>query len=114
MDERGPLVVDQELVELKLGVWKLHRGADPVDPVDELVYAGHRECSSPSSNIKNCLLAADRLVELVTATLRSLWRTVSRLVFDATALREEQQRLTGWVASNSCCKCASGAVVATA
>jgi hypothetical protein len=49
VDERGALVVDQELIELKLRVGKLKGGADPVDPVDELIYAGHGWRSSLSS-----------------------------------------------------------------
>jgi hypothetical protein len=46
VDERGALVIDHELVELKPGVRKLNAGADSVDVVDELVYAGYGGCSS--------------------------------------------------------------------
>jgi hypothetical protein len=49
VDEGGALVVDQELVELEIGVWKRNRGADPVDPVDQFINAGYG-CSSLSSN----------------------------------------------------------------
>jgi hypothetical protein len=51
VDERGALVVDEELIELKLGVRKLDGRADPVDPVDELIYAGHGWRSFPSLDV---------------------------------------------------------------
>ena len=52
VDEGGALVVDQELVELKIGVWKRDRGADPVDPVDHFVYPGHGLRSSLLENME--------------------------------------------------------------
>src|SRR5579884_142040 len=51
VDESRALIVDQDLVELKLRVWKLDSCGDPVDPIDELVNAGHAWCSSLSANI---------------------------------------------------------------
>ena len=41
VDERRPLVVDQELVELERRVRQLDGSTDPVDPVDDLVNLRH-------------------------------------------------------------------------
>jgi hypothetical protein len=59
VDERGALVIDQELVELKVSVRKFDGGADPVDAIDERVYARHGWC-----------------------TFLPIWRTVPGLVFE--------------------------------
>src|SRR5215211_9156970 len=91
VDEGGALVVDQELVELKVRPLVQADGrGDPVDAVDDLVYAGHasRPFAIECIRVQRCtVVGANTTVSAVAeraawSSLRVAWRGVGLAAHD--------------------------------